>query len=96
VRWANAAIDSGQVILQTAIASDEERALIMLSLACSWMKSLRSADVFTGGGISGFRPLQLIRPASIAFCSGLVDVESACFTAVMRAMGLRWEVTSTT
>jgi hypothetical protein len=35
VRWANAAIDSAQVILQTAIPSDEERALIMLSLPCS-------------------------------------------------------------
>jgi len=45
VRWANAAIDSAQVILQTAIPSEEERALIMLSLSCSSTNSLRSAEV---------------------------------------------------
>jgi hypothetical protein len=45
VRWENAAIDSAQVIPQTAIPADEERALIMLWLPCSSMKSLRRAEV---------------------------------------------------
>ena len=42
---------------------------------------------FTGGGRTGFWPLQLIRPACMAFWSGWVDVGSAGLTAVMRAIG---------
>ncbi|MFN7900022.1 MAG: type II toxin-antitoxin system VapC family toxin [Synechococcaceae cyanobacterium] len=36
-----------------------------------------------GGGNTGFCPLQLIRPASMAFWSGLVAIGSAGLTAVM-------------
>lgn len=50
----------------------------------------------TGGGNTGFWPFQLTIPASMAFCSGLAAVASGCLMAVSRAMGLRWEVTSTT
>jgi hypothetical protein len=51
----------------------------------------------TGGGNTGFWPLQLTIPASIAFCSGCGEEgASGRFTAVMRAIGLRCEVTSTT
>ena len=45
VRWANAAIDSAQVILQTAIPVQSARALSMPSLPSSSMKSLRNAEV---------------------------------------------------
>ncbi|MFN9956895.1 MAG: hypothetical protein ACK55I_27655 [bacterium] len=50
----------------------------------------------TGGGNTGFWPFQLTMPASMAFSSGLAETASTGFTAVMRAIVLRWEVTSTT
>jgi hypothetical protein len=43
--WANAAIDSAQVILQTAMPAVEQHALIMVSLPGSSMKSLSRAEV---------------------------------------------------
>lgn len=50
---------------------------------------------FTGGAKTGCWPFQLTTPASIAFCSDLLEAESCFFKAVMGEMGLRWEVTST-
>lgn len=49
-----------------------------------------------GAGKTSFCPFQLMTPAAVAFCSGHLAAGPCGLTAGIRAIGLRWEVPSTT